>query len=94
MNSCTVLNCFLHVYSVRDPKEIKRGPRAGIHIVNRRSNHDVDGKNHKGRLLFEPIFSTKPINENDVLFSNDTGKLAKTNSECSYEESNLRPSDY
>ena len=33
-------------------------------------------------------------NENDVLFSNDTGKLGKINSECSYQESNLRPSDY
>ena len=31
---------------------------------------------------------------NDVLFSNDTGKLGKRNSECSYQESNLRPSDY
>ena len=28
--------------------------------------------------------------ENDVLFSNDTGKLGKINSECSYQESNLR----
>ena len=35
-----------------------------------------------------------PIYENDVLFSNDTGKLGKINSECSYQESNLRPSDY
>ena len=33
-------------------------------------------------------------NENDVLFSNDTGKLGKRNSEYSYQESNLRPSDY
>ena len=33
-------------------------------------------------------------NENDVLFSNDTGKLGKRNSECSYQESNLRPSNY
>ena len=32
--------------------------------------------------------------ENDVLFSKDTGKLGKINSECSYQESNLRPSDY
>ena len=32
--------------------------------------------------------------ENDVLFSNDTGKLGKINSECSYQELNLRPSDY
>ena len=32
--------------------------------------------------------------KNDVLFSNDTGKLGKINSECSYQESNLRPSDY
>ena len=32
--------------------------------------------------------------ENDVLFSNDTGKLSKRNSECSYQESSLRPSDY
>ena len=34
------------------------------------------------------------FNENDVLFSNDTGKLRKKNPECSYQESNLRPSDY
>ena len=27
--------------------------------------------------------------ENAVLFSNDTGKLGKRNSECSYQESNL-----
>ena len=33
-------------------------------------------------------------NENDVLFSNDIGKLGKRNSECSYQESNLRPSVY
>ena len=32
--------------------------------------------------------------ENGVLFSNDTGKLGKRNSECSHQESNLRPSDY
>ena len=32
--------------------------------------------------------------ENDVLFSNDTGKLGKINSECCYQELNLRPSDY
>ena len=32
--------------------------------------------------------------EIDVLFSNDTGKLGKRNSECSRQESNLRPSDY
>ena len=32
--------------------------------------------------------------ENDVLFSNDTGKLGKRNSECSYQTSNQRPSDY
>ena len=32
--------------------------------------------------------------ENEVLFSNDTGKLGKRNSECSYKESNLRSSDY
>ena len=34
------------------------------------------------------------INENDVLFSNDTGKLGKRNSEFSQQESNLQPSDY
>ena len=34
------------------------------------------------------------FNENDVLFSNDRDKLGKRNSECSYQESNLRPSDY
>ena len=33
-------------------------------------------------------------NENDVLFSNDTGILGKRNSEFSQQESNLRPSDY
>ena len=32
--------------------------------------------------------------ENDVLFSNDTGILGKRNSEFSQQESNLRPSDY
>ena len=32
--------------------------------------------------------------ENDVLFSNDTGILGKSNSEFSQQESNLRPSDY
>ena len=32
--------------------------------------------------------------ENYVLFSNDTGILGKRNSECSEQESNLRPSDY
>ena len=34
------------------------------------------------------------IVENDVLFSNDTGKLGKRKSEFSQQESNLRPSDY
>ena len=32
--------------------------------------------------------------ENDVLFNNDKGKLRKRKSECSYQESNLIPSDY
>ena len=32
--------------------------------------------------------------ENDVLFSYDTGKLGKRHSECYYQESNIRPSDY
>ena len=32
--------------------------------------------------------------KNDVLFSYDTGKLGKRNSECSYQKSNLTPSDY
>ena len=32
--------------------------------------------------------------ESDVLFSNDAGKLGKRKSECSYQESDLRPSDY
>ena len=36
----------------------------------------------------------KEKSENVVLFSNDAGKLGKRNSECSYQESNLRPSDY
>ena len=31
---------------------------------------------------------------NDVLFITDTGKLGKINFECSYQELNLRPSDY
>ena len=34
------------------------------------------------------------LSENDALFSNDTGKLGKRKSECSYQESNLRPSDH
>ena len=34
------------------------------------------------------------INAYDVLFSNDTGKRGKRNSECSYQESNPSPSDY
>ena len=34
------------------------------------------------------------LDENDVLFSNDTGTLGKRNSEFSQQESNLRPSDY
>ena len=38
--------------------------------------------------------SKNNITENGVLFSNDTGKLGKINSECSYQESNLRASDY
>ena len=33
-------------------------------------------------------------NENDVLFSSDTGKLGKKKSECSHQESSLWPSDY
>ena len=33
-------------------------------------------------------------NENDEFFSTDTGKLGKRNCECSYEEPNLRPTDY
>ena len=37
--------------------------------------------------------SKKNKDENDVLFSTDTGKLGKINSECSYQEYNLRPSD-
>ena len=32
--------------------------------------------------------------QNDALFSNDTGILGKRNSEFSQQESNLRPSDY
>ena len=32
--------------------------------------------------------------ESDVLFSNDTGKLGKRNSEFSQQESSQQPSDY
>ena len=38
--------------------------------------------------------ANKNPNENDVLFSNDTGILGKRNSQFSQQESNLRPSDY
>ena len=41
----------------------------------------------------EKQMSINVINENDVLFSNDTGILGKRNSEFSQQESNLRPSD-
>ena len=40
------------------------------------------------RCFEEAIFETFS-HENDVLFSNDTGKLGKRNSECSYQESDL-----
>ena len=36
-------------------------------------------------------FTTKRYDENDVLFSE---LHAQANSECSYQESNLKPSDY
>ena len=45
----------------------------------------------KGNVM--QYFKPGEQNENDVLFSYDTGKLGKRNSECSYQESNLRPSD-
>ena len=38
----------------------------------------------------EQVFVTGEIYENDVVFSNDTGKLGKRNSEFSYQELNLR----
>ena len=44
-------------------------------------------------LLFVSFLQSQ-LNENDVLFSNDTGILGKRNSEFSQQESNLRPSDY
>ena len=56
MNSCTKLNCFLPVYLVRAPKEIKRDPRAGIIIVNRRSNNDVDSKTIKAVFCSKQSF--------------------------------------
>ena len=38
-------------------------------------------------------FAEKVARENDVYSVNDTGILGKK-SDCSYQESNLRPSDY
>ena len=42
----------------------------------------------------QPSFFDQLQDENDVFFSNGTGKLGKRISECSYQGSNLRPSDY
>ena len=52
------------------------------------------GTSLNDHLLSGPDLTNNLIGENDVLFSNDIGKLGKINSECSYQESNLRPSDY
>ena len=50
---------------------------------------------HLGSTILDLEISSKiQKSENDILFSNDKGKLGKRNSECSYQESNLRPSDY
>ena len=43
------------------------------------------------QLLESTIFCMRT---SDVLISEDTGILGKKKSECSYQESNLRPSDY
>ena len=45
-------------------------------------------------LTYNSFSELSVINENDVLFSNDTGILGKRNSEFSQQELNLRPSDY
>ena len=42
-------------------------------------------------MLIPSLYLTNSTNENDVLFSNDTGILGKRNSEFSQQESNLRP---
>ena len=40
------------------------------------------------------IFSAWWMNENDILFQKVTQAYSEKKSECSYQESNLRPSDY
>ena len=50
--------------------------------------------NKKNDTQSNKVIGNKNKNENDVLFSNDTGILGKRNSEFSQQESNLRPSDY
>ena len=48
--------------------------------------------NYALKMKCDVIFLAWQTNENDVLLSNDTRKLGKRNSKCSYQGSNLRPS--
>ena len=50
----------------------------------------VSESNKTSDIFF--VYATTKFDKKDVLFSNDTGNLGKINSECSYQESNLRPS--
>ena len=45
-------------------------------------------------LIFLGKLKNSMNNENDVLFQKVTQAYSEKKSECSYQESNLRPSDY
>ena len=69
-----------------------------VHVALMGSEFDEQGTvyvvcNYNVTCIRNDLVNEKKV-ENDVLFSNNTGKLWKRNSECSYQESNLRPCDY
>ena len=85
------INAVVHLKVLNEPSVIL------LSVSPSKEKGDHETKDLGGNILvlsFGTRKATKQDNENDVLFSNGTGKLGKTNSECSYQESNLRPSDY